>query len=244
MAVVKNKRNESRFEANHHFLALRQSVTDLVLHDFGYSESKYQKLIEFKLKQIKDEDKSNGAKAEWQIKDESFRSFFIDQEAIAVLDLLRKISIEFNVANSIFPADTPSKLFEYLIRRWHLNNAIGYCNALKVEIQYIIQTLPVDINRYIPFAEAIDEQIQLFKGVRLSDNRFLRPGRNDRYKSFTGVLIKTIGGITNIVHRILQFDRGIKEETKDQDNLQEKESQAIEAGAQKLADQLSADGLR
>ena len=244
MAVVKNKRSESRFEANHHFLALRQSVTDLVLHDFGYSESRYQKLIEFKLKQIKDEDKANGAKAEWQIKDESFRSFFIDQEAIAVLDLLRKISIEFNVANSIFPADTPSKLFEYLIRRWHMNNAIGYCNALKVEIQYVIQTLPVDINRYIPFAEAIDEQIKLFKGVRLSDNRFLRPGRNDRYKSFTSVLIKTIGGITNIAHRILQFDQGIKEETKEPDYLQEKESQAIEAGAQKLADHLSADGLQ
>ena len=212
MAVVKNKRKESRFEANHHFIALRKSVTELILHDFGFSESKYEKWNEWKLRAISEEKKANDIKTEWQIKDEQFKTFFIDEEARAILELLRKISIEFNVANSIFPSDKPSKLMEYLVRRWHINNAIGYCHALKEEIQYVIRTLPVDINRYVPFAEEIDKQINLFKGVRESDNRFLRPGKYDEHKTFTGVLIKTIGGITNIVHRIIRYDYGLRQD--------------------------------
>ena len=209
MAVVKNKRKQSRFEANHHLIALRQSVTELILHDFGYSEEKYRKMYEWKLRAINDEDKANEQKAEWQLKDEQFREFFIDEEAKAILDLMRKICVEFNVANAIFPSDKPSKLIEYLVRRWHINNAIGYCHAMKDEIQYVIRTLPVDINRYVQFAEMINEQISLFKGVRESDNRFLKPNKYDEHKPFMSVLIKTIGGITNLVYRIIRYDNGL-----------------------------------
>ena len=207
VSVVKNKRKASRFEAIHQFIALRQSITDLVIHDFGFSESKYRKMIEWKLTQIEDQEKADRKKSEWEIKNESFKTFFVDQEAIAILDLLRKISTEFNVGNAIYPADTPAKLFEYIARRWHMSNAIGYCYALKDEIQYVIRTLPVDINRYIPFAEEIDKQILLFKGVRLADNRFLRPGKGEKHRAFGDVLSKTIAGITNIVHRIMSYEQ-------------------------------------
>jgi len=45
---------------------------------------------------------------------------------------------------------------------------------VKQELQYIISSLPVNINRYERLAVDIDKQIALYKGVRQSDNRLLK----------------------------------------------------------------------
>ena len=67
---------------------------------------------------------------------------------------------------------------EYCQRRKHLNEAIALCYALKQEIQYVIRTLPVDINKYKLYDNLINKQIALFKGVRKADNRFLNEKKN------------------------------------------------------------------
>ena len=63
---------------------------------------------------------------------------------------------------------------EYCERRKHINEAIAGCYVLKQELNYVIRTLPVDINKFKRFSELIDEQIALYKGVRQKDNRFLK----------------------------------------------------------------------
>ena len=50
----------------------------------------------------------------------------------------------------------------------------GDIYVLKQELLYIIRTLPVDLNKYYHYEKAIDAQISLYKGVRQSDNRFLK----------------------------------------------------------------------
>ena len=55
-----------------------------------------------------------------------------------------------------------------------MDEAIAQCYVLKQELQYIIRTLPVDLNKYERFAVDIDKQIALYKGVRQSDNRLLK----------------------------------------------------------------------
>ena len=57
-------------------------------------------------------------------------------------------------------------------RRKHQDLAIGYCYYLLQELQYTIETIPVNINKYMPFAEGIDREISLIKAWRKSDNRF------------------------------------------------------------------------
>jgi len=39
-------------------------------------------------------------------------------------------------------------------------------------LQYAIETLPVDVNKYLRFAEMIQTEINLLKGWRKSDNKF------------------------------------------------------------------------
>ena len=97
MSVPKGRRSESRFEAQHHFIKLRNDVTELVINDFGYSEHKYTAKLE-KYKQTHRNDSNfDDVVNRWQNKVDSFKEWFIDEEAKAILDYLRRIEMEFSV---------------------------------------------------------------------------------------------------------------------------------------------------
>ena len=177
MSVVKGKRNQSKFEAFHHFFKLRDEITAMILNDFGFSFDKQEKKRQKFAESHKDAANLDEIMKRWHTKNDTFIRWFIDEEGKAVMDIMRNIQREFTIANSIFPSETPARLIEFLERRRHINNAIGQCYALKQEINYVIRTLPVDMNRYVHFAEEIDEQINLFRGVRKADNRLIKPKR-------------------------------------------------------------------
>ena len=175
MSVVKGKRNQSKFEAYHHFFKLRDEVTAMILNDFGFSFDKQEKKRQKFAESHQNASNLDEIMERWHTKNDSFIRWFIDEEGKAIMDIMRNIQREFTIGNSIFPSETPARLFEFLERRKHINNAIGQCYALKQEINYVIRTLPVDMNRYVHFAEEIDIQINLFKGVRKADNRLIKP---------------------------------------------------------------------
>ena len=172
--VPKSRKKPSRFETSHHFYKLRNEVTTLALLDFGFSEEKYRKMIDRYRETHQSAADVDAVVERFEKKCESFNRHFIDREGDKVLDLLSNISYEFTMGNSIYPSETPAKILEFLIRRYHMNKAIGNCYALKQEINYILETLPVDIDKAERFDDAINEQVKLFKGVRQSDNRFLK----------------------------------------------------------------------
>ena len=178
MSVPKGKRKESRFEAQHHFYRLRADVTNLMLLDFGFSEEKYQKHIERYRETHAKAENVDEVVARYQKKCDSFKKWFIDRECDAVLEILRRIECEFTIGNSIYPSETPAKVMEFCERRKHINESIAQCYVLKQELQYIISSLPVNINRYERIAVDIDKQIALYKGVRQSDNRLLKQKPN------------------------------------------------------------------
>lgn len=126
MSVPKGRRTLSRFEAAHHLFKLRDEITLLILQDFGFSEKKYQSQIEKWERWHVNDPNCEEQVAAMKLKCETFNKWFIDEEARAVLDLARKIEEEFTVGNSIYPSETPAKLIEFIIRRWHMNRAIGY----------------------------------------------------------------------------------------------------------------------
>ena len=86
------------------------------------------------------------------------------------LDCLREITKEVFLANSIYPT-TPEELTR---RRLHQDEAVGQCYRLIQELQYAIETLPVNVNAYTRFAEMLETQANLIKGWRKSDNKFRR----------------------------------------------------------------------
>ena len=171
MSVLKSKRKASQFEVFHHLYKMRKEITDLLLRDFGYSVEKQEKKLErrFGGKPAEELDEHDRAlcerlRARW----DAFDEWFIKDSREHVTHCLREITNEVYIANSIYPEFWP----ELIERRVHQERAIGWCFALTQELQYAIETLPVDVNQYLRFADSIQTEINLIKGWRKSDNRF------------------------------------------------------------------------
>lgn len=56
-------------------------------------------------------------------------------------------------------------------RRIHQDLALGHCENLIQELQYIITTLPVNIEKYENITNMIIQEQALIKGWRKSDNK-------------------------------------------------------------------------
>ena len=162
MSVLKSKRKPSQFEVFHHLNKMRKEVTDLLLRDFGYDLDKAVKKVETTFGGRPYEELSPDEKVRYEKlmeKNTAFAEWFIADERKVIVDCLRSITEEVYVANSIY-------------RRVHQDRAVGQCYRLTQELQYAIETLPVDVNKYLRFAEMIQTEINLLKGWRKSDNKF------------------------------------------------------------------------
>lgn len=171
MSVLKNKRKPSQFEVFHQLNKLRKDITDLLLRDFGFDIVKAEKRLSkrFGDKSFDELDEKQQAyylrlKKRW----EAFDEWFIEDERKVITNCLRAITREVYMANSIYPTVRE----ELVDRRLHQDRAIGLCYTLVQELQYAIETLPVDVDQYLRFGEAIQTEINLIKGWRKSDNKF------------------------------------------------------------------------
>lgn len=173
MSVLKSKRKASQFEVFHHFYKMRKEVTDLLLRDFGYdynrAENKVAKMFGGRSHtELTPEEKSRYDRL--MEKNRAFDEWFIEDERKVIVDCLRSIGENVFLANSIYP----TYMEELIERRLCQDKAIGLCYRLTQELQYAIETLPVDVNKYLRFAEMIQTEINLIKGWRKSDNKFKR----------------------------------------------------------------------
>ena len=173
MAVLKSKRKSSQFEVFHHLYKTRKEVTDLLLRDFGYDLERAEKKVEKmfggrRYEELTPEEKVRYDKL--KAKNEAFDTWFIEDERKCVVDCLREITKEVFMANNIYP----TVMKELVERRLCQDRAVGQCYRLTQELQYAIETLPVDVNKYTRFADMIQTEINLIKGWRKSDNKFKR----------------------------------------------------------------------
>ena len=152
-------------------MKMRKDITDLLLRDFGYSNEKFQKNLERRYggrppDQLTESQKKNIEKQRGRA--EAFDEWFISQERNTIISCLHGINEHVYTANSIYPTCAE----ELTERRIHQDLAIGQCYRIVQELQYAIETLPVDVNVYLRFAEQIQKEIDLIKGWRKSDNKF------------------------------------------------------------------------
>ena len=171
MTVLKNNRKESQFEVIKHFYRLRKDMTDLLLRDFGYSQSKSEKRMGKMFGGKSYEELSDSQKEHYNkntSKNNGFEEWFIGYQRDTIMGCIRKATEYIFSANSIYPS-IPEELVE---RRIYQDKAIGQCYRLLQELQYTIETLPVDIEKYIRFTDNINKEINLLKGWRKADNKF------------------------------------------------------------------------
>ena len=172
MSVIKAKRKESQFEVFHHLYQMRKEVTNLLLYDFGYDLERANKRVQKQIgKPVEEMNTEEHKRYEKRFaKNLAFDKWFVENERTMVLNILRDITNEVFVANSTYP-QYPDELVE---RRIHQDRAIGLCFALAQELQYAVETLPVDLNKLARFTDMIKTEINLIKGWRKSDNKFKR----------------------------------------------------------------------
>ncbi len=101
---------------------------------------------------------------------EEYPCWIIDNMRTNILNLCHSMIMNITQANTIYPTNE----YEYYDRRNYQNHAIGNCEQLLQEMQYIISIIPVDANKYLPYVKMITKEIQLLKGWRKSDNRILK----------------------------------------------------------------------
>ena len=112
---------------------------------------------------------------------EAFVEWFIPDEQKAIIQITRDMVHEIFLANEI----CPQFISECDERRIHQDLALGYCENLIQELQYIITTLPVNIEKYENITNMIMQEQALIKGWRKSDNKIRKSILNREKESVT-----------------------------------------------------------
>ena len=172
MSVLKRNRKPSkRFEVLHQLTSLRKVVNELIFGNFSYSHEKAQRRA-FKRFNVLTEDQLSDDQRRiyekmqnrWKVYDE----FLIEREKDILLRRLSDLSAEVHMANNIYPTN----MDELVERRLHQDRAVGLTYVIVQELQYIMQSIPVNVNHYVVIAKEFLEYAELVKNWRLSDNRF------------------------------------------------------------------------
>ena len=174
MSVLKNNRGTSELEFYHTAIKLRKEITQNLLRDFGVKNrdavrsknvQEYPKMELFfnKYTRMQEEIRTRDVVSEypyWLV----FR--FRDE----MMDLLKQLIDNITDANSIYPIN----LHELEVRRDYQTAAIGACEKMLQELQYIIEVLPADANKLLRYVDMIDKEVALLKGWRKANGKIAK----------------------------------------------------------------------
>ena len=175
MSVPKSERKVSRTEFINTAIKIRKDVTFLLLRDFGV-KPRVRDFDTFCAQQnMKDEDKEafRDLLTKYNLGTrltDVYPEWFLSDEREYIAKLLRDLMANVTTADSIYITNEE----EYEKRRSHFNYALANCRQLLQEFQYLMEVLPIDVNKLMPYTEMFKNEIGYLKGVRKSDNSVLR----------------------------------------------------------------------
>lgn len=160
-SVPKSRRKPNeKFQVIEDIKQLRKMINNLLVMDYYYDKIKYQEKID-KLKS------SNAKHIDLMIeKYNAFNSWFTIDERHVILNYIREIEKEVNIANNVYIIT----LWDYDQRRYHFSEALGLLWALNAELQEVIAFFPVDSNKYLSFGKQIEKVSQGIKGIKKHDD--------------------------------------------------------------------------
>lgn len=171
MSVVESKRKPSGFEVFDQLNRIRVEITNLIFRDFGFKFENVERHAgrlfgHYRMEELRTLNPEKREAMIMQITAEI--SNYIKDAALTVKDLLRLATAEVHIANDIIP----TRWAEYDERRLRQDRAIGYLHTLTLELEAIIDDLPVNANVFFRIATLIDREIGLIKSWRQADNKF------------------------------------------------------------------------
>ncbi len=166
------KRELSDMEFYKVAIRMRKEITFLLLRDFGI-KNKIRKASAV-TNGMSEEDasvfRSLVEKYDCAYILEEYPSWLVDKMRSSVLDILQQLMMNIRQANTIYPTNE-SECYD---KRNIQNHAIGNCEQLLEEMQYIISVVPTDANKYMRYVDMIEKEIALLKGWRKSGNEKLK----------------------------------------------------------------------
>ena len=174
MSVLKSKRKTSRLEFLHNAYVIRRQFTLLLLRDFGTRSKVRTSRFYTKINRMSSEDQElfQNILDKYEISTvvDDYPEWIINEFRNRIMYELRMLVRNITFANTIYPTSES----EYNDRRRYQTAAIGCCEQLIQEMQYFIDVVDVDVNKYLPYVDMIEREIALLRGWRKSDNRLLR----------------------------------------------------------------------
>jgi hypothetical protein len=152
LSVLKNKRSLSKLEFYHNARQLRKDITNLLLRDFGVRD---------KIRKIKTE----GDKEQTII--EEFPNWLIVEFRQNVLRILHNLMMNITAGNTVYP----TTMEEIRVRRNYQTASIVNCEQLLQELMFCSDVLPLAVEKFLPFINAVEFEIRLLKGWRKSTNK-------------------------------------------------------------------------
>lgn len=176
MTVPAGKRNKSKMEFFHTAYKLHDSITTLLIRDFGIkSISRDLKSFTYSAK-MTPEDRANYIEmcCKYHIDVESeYPKWLIEYYRNWIMQLLRELINNITVANTIYPAE-PNFEYWFNLRRQYQQLAIANCYQLLQALQAAGRILPVDYNKMMPYVDMVASEITALKDWRKSGNKMLR----------------------------------------------------------------------
>jgi hypothetical protein len=152
LSVLKTKRSLSKLEFYHNARQLRKDITNLLLRDFGVRD---------KVRKIKTEDDM-----ELTIIEE-YPNWIIVEFRQNVLRILHNLMMNITAGNTVYP----TTMEEVGVRRHYQTASIVNCEQLLQELMYCSDILPLGVEKFLPFINAVEFEIRLLKGWRKSTNK-------------------------------------------------------------------------
>lgn len=166
-SIPKSKRTPSPLQVVHNAYVIRKNLTLECLEGFGFDEEKRKKDLEKKAQQVDPERREQYIRRE-DARQRTFYAWFLPNERGRLINAIQDLVQHLVLANTIFPTTEA----EYEERRLELDRAMGCCNRLEQELNYIAETLPNNLTRFGGYIESIESEYRMIKALRKSDNRF------------------------------------------------------------------------
>ena len=167
-----SKNKNGGLEALTDALTVRKKVTE-VLKVLALQSQKRIEALEETLAKAKTDEEI--LKARESLREERFNHWLIKEECHTVATKSAELTGCLRTANTIFPdVKSPYVVAEVTERRVWMDRALGACNVLQDELQYIAESVYADKNKFTPLTLEIETLFRKIKGIRQADNRFLK----------------------------------------------------------------------
>ncbi len=129
------------------------------------------------------EDNTLQAKPDEDLRNERFNLWLIKEECHTVATHSNNLTSNLRMANTIYPdSKLPTFITELNERRVCMDRALGACNVLQDELQYIAEAVYADKNKFTALTLEIEALFNKIKAIRQADNRFWRQSENVNQK--------------------------------------------------------------